>query len=291
MIRRARNIQFSALDNPNSTKYLIFNKTKKGFRAKNTEVYTPLVGVRFIVRSCFFDTQKIFNKEDLDNSVKDKVIVDYMRGSYSKDINYHFIAFVSTYEYFCGNGNFLEIIYRTKLKALFQDAKQHNIPYKNLKNIQFIYMLMNLISSVYAVDILRDNVILSRARCYIWINKVFKIVFGKPIPLSLARIIDYLLRCMIIHNDTFANEFIHLHLYCDIDGMCHYFFTHHNHYLEKRYDSSCEWQDNDNKNIQYFKKHITQMKDIYNHYVEVSNTIDSTYSKAIIAKIQEESLL
>ena len=266
------------MDNPNSCLVVSKNRVKK-----TAEVYTPLCGVNFIWRSVVYAHQKHFMSEE-DFRANQK---EFMRGKFCKLVNYFFMAYVDVYEPYCGSGNFLEIIYRDKLKFLFFDAKQNNIPLSALKDIRFFFCIINVISSVNAYDIIADNIAISRARCYLIINKVFKRVYGIYLPLSLGKIIAYLLKCKIIHTDTNAMEYIELHLTCDNDGNCSYFFSHEKEY-KAIYDKKEYWQTNKRRDeVEFFKKSLFQMGEIFKHYKEVSATIDTSTTEQNIAKVCE----
>lgn len=218
--RRARDIQFYALEDPNSS--LIVNEGQKGGRANNSEIYTPYYAVKFMWDSAVYSCmKKRFNMVIDDKECEDRV----RQGRYEPNIDYHIASVVKTCEPCCGHGNFLEYIIRQKFKYMAWSFRQAGLDLKKLRGTSLPFLMMlNVLGSLNAIDILADNVIISRNRIFLWTNKVFKKFYGRKMPLSLSRIIAYLLRMTIIHSDFLFGEHPFFFMRVDENRYVYYWF-------------------------------------------------------------------
>lgn len=229
---------------------LVVNKK----RAKDhAEIYTPLPVIKFMY------------KTQVDNAQKSS----QARGEeFRRDL---FMAYSGTLEPSCGSGNFLEIIIREKLKALFRSIRENigvELKYLRYSTDALVFMILS-VNSLYGLDLQPDNVIISRNRIFIFIHKTFKRVYGRRMQLSEARIFAYLLRMQIQHN----NALIGLPLYISIKhiggGRIEYYFSRHNHKTWERRDMN-GWgvvDSSSDKGIAPFKGSLANMRAVYQDYL------------------------
>lgn len=258
--RRARDIQFYALKDANGNLVVSKERVKK-----TAEVYTPLSIVKFMVKSAF---EQIYDEKD------------------SKATRYYKEAFTQCLEPCCGHGNFLEYLTQRKFKSLALAWKANNVDFKLMRKtpMPFFYIL-NVLDSIDAIDILADNVIVSRNRVFLWTNKVFKKIYGRKMPLSLAKIVAYLLRIKIQHNDTLLGEYCFLRMQCDDKGICSYYFIYYKGNVWLKWDTGEKWIETDKPNT--FSANFMDMKEIYNKFKQVSNTITTDLSSLNIARLDK----
>lgn len=258
--RRARDIQFYALKDANSNLVVSEERVKK-----TAEVYTPQYIVKFMVQSSL---SKIHNENDSDGT------------------KYYREAFVSCLEPCCGHGNFLEYITQRKFKSLALAWKANKVDFNLMRKtpMPFFYML-NVLDSIDGLDILADNVIVSRNRVFLWTNKVFKKIYGRKMPLSLSKIVAYLLRMKIQHTDTLFGEYCFLRMRCDDKGVCLYYFTHYRNDAWLKYDTNEQWIKSDTPSD--FSASFVDMKEIYNKFKQVRNTIITDLSLSNIARLDK----
>lgn len=210
--RRAKDCIYWVAGNYDTTKD---NKVKgqvntlvvsKDRASKHSEIYTPKCAVDFIWESSIFASKK---KSELNGEYFDK---------------YQFIAYVNILDPFCGNGNFPETIIRDKLKAIFKSIREQGFDLRQLRYSGDAFMLMILsVSSLYALDLQSDNVIITRNRIFYFVSKTFKKVYGRQIKISEAKLFCYLLRMQIQHADTMSCEYPFLFFKND-DTKVYYYF-------------------------------------------------------------------
>lgn len=178
-MRRAKDIRWG------SNTGLVVSKQRVD---KNAEVYTPREVVEFMWVSSYTESLKV-------NPQKEKWQ------------EYWYIATCQTLEPCCGSGNFLESVLRSKLKFAIKSAI---IVYKNNWDDIRAYstrIIVAVMCSLYALELMGDNVEISRARCYLILNRFYKKLNKKHMPYSLAKQIAYLLRLQIQQQDTLSGEY------------------------------------------------------------------------------------
>lgn len=161
------------------------------------------------------------------------------------------IMFCKVLEPSCGHGNFVEVIITDKIRALFRLLKKI-CPPNEWANDWTLANLLGIVFSITALDILKDNVIITRNRMFLIINRVYKKLWGKPMPLSVSKIFAYALRIMVKHCNSLLPT--HIHIVPKLDYMRYSFwFYFTDSYLERIYDKDYL----DAGHIKYDYKRIT----------------------------------
>ena len=96
----------------------------------------------------------------------------------------------------CGDGNFLKEILSKKLDIAFKNSKKDLIKFE----IQAIYGL----SSLYGVELLEDNVAITRERLRDLIDKSFQDNFQVKLNSEYSKSINCILKLNIIHGDALS---------------------------------------------------------------------------------------
>lgn len=96
----------------------------------------------------------------------------------------------------CGDGNFLSEILSFKLKKLEKNFKKNKYEFEKNSVLTF--------TSIYGIDILRDNVIIARDRLLKQFIEVYKKNFNSKINSKLLTCIKYILEKNIVHADALS---------------------------------------------------------------------------------------
>lgn len=197
-----------------------------------------------------------------------KIVCDFMYKNYidhHKEQYQHTIQTIDLHNFMCrvlepccGHGNFLESIIRTKIKSMFRYFRAGTGG--NLEKFKpyGAYYLFITMQSLAGIDIMADNVRISRSRMFYFLNRVFKKIYGYYMPLSVARIFAYLLRMQIQHADTLLYDYVFLGVHFKPNFKFTYYFI--NNYIKDkesfwRYRGKNGWVD-DAKNLKEFLHHL-----------------------------------
>ena len=96
----------------------------------------------------------------------------------------------------CGDGNFLSEILNLKLKSLEKDFTKNKYEFEKNSIILF--------GSIYGIDILKDNVIITRNRLYDHYLEIYNKNFKNDVNTTLLTCIKYILDKNIIHADALS---------------------------------------------------------------------------------------
>lgn len=193
--RRAKDLLFVHSFKSKNTD-IVSNKRVKG----NGEVYSPYNVIYFMVnnvrqRHIETNNPKYKDREFMETSFKDmnKVLEPQ-----------DFMNYIDSYifEPSCGSGNFLEMIYTTKVKDMFRLHRQLQCLYALQNDNVLTLALFKILSTIHAIDILADNVVISRNRLFHITNRIYKRVHKRFMPYSLAKLFAYLLRINIQQANT-----------------------------------------------------------------------------------------
>lgn len=94
----------------------------------------------------------------------------------------------------CGTGNFLTKILERKLRVIESRYRKNQL--------EFERNLVLVVSSIYGLDILEDNVIECRKRLFEIINQKYTVLFKKTAKDEVRRVIKFILDRNIIHGDA-----------------------------------------------------------------------------------------
>jgi type III restriction system methylase len=101
----------------------------------------------------------------------------------------------------CGNGNFLIEILRRKLCTLAEQYRNDPLAYDT--------HLLQVVSSIYGIDILPDNIAECHDRLFTEISTTYTQVHSRPLPLSLAKSLVFVMQKNILCGDATEYETIH----------------------------------------------------------------------------------
>ena len=101
----------------------------------------------------------------------------------------------------CGNGNFLIEILRRKLRTLAEQYRNDPLAYDT--------HLLQVVSSMYGIDILPDNIAECHDRLFTEISTTYTQVHSRPLPLSLAQSFVFVMQKNILCGDATEYETIH----------------------------------------------------------------------------------
>lgn len=164
------------------------------------EIYTPFNIVKFMVnntRQRHIETKNPNYKDREFNKISFKEMNKVLE---PQDLMNYINSYI--FEPSCGNGNFLEVLYIVKVKDMLRLYRMLNC-LSELKNGNILTLaLFKILSTIHAIDILTDNVIISRNRLFHITNRIYKKVHKRFMPYSLAKIFAYLLRINIQQANT-----------------------------------------------------------------------------------------
>lgn len=101
----------------------------------------------------------------------------------------------------CGNGNFLIEILRRKLRTLAEQYRNDPLAYDT--------HLLQVVSSMYGIDILPDNIAECHDRLFTEISSTYTQVHSCPLPLSLAKSLVFVMQKNILCGDATKYKTIH----------------------------------------------------------------------------------
>lgn len=100
----------------------------------------------------------------------------------------------------CGNGNFLIEILRRKLCTLAEQYRNDPLAYDT--------HLLQVVSSMYGIDILPDNIAECHDRLFTEISSTYTQVHSRPLPLSLAKSLVFVMQKNILCGDALTYKTI-----------------------------------------------------------------------------------
>lgn len=94
----------------------------------------------------------------------------------------------------CGSGNFLIEVLKRKLEVVHKNYKKNQIDYEKY--------LVVAVSSLYGIDILKDNVVECRNRLYNYLEKIYKKEFKNKIKSEVLNSVKFILSKNIVLGDA-----------------------------------------------------------------------------------------
>ena len=100
----------------------------------------------------------------------------------------------------CGDGNFLIEVLKRKLSLLVKQYKKNQYEFEKNSIV--------VIGSIYAIDILEDNILLSRERLFSIFTDIYEKIFKKSINTNLLKSIKFILERNIIHGNALTLNYV-----------------------------------------------------------------------------------
>lgn len=177
-------------------------------RKKNQgEVYSMLPIVSYMYHSSKY--QLVGTKLGTE-SFTDNMNMNYAKWKQQKPEAFKHAVKAFLLEPSCGSGNFLEFVLTDRIKDYFRYYRGSGLQYPKLITTEWVYfMLIDLLWHIQGIDIMLDNVKLSRERIFYIVHKVYRrINNGKPMPLSQAKTFWYLLNMTIQCANTLLCQYM-----------------------------------------------------------------------------------